>query len=126
MDETRYEALGRFLRSRRETLTPEQVGLSSRRLRRTPGLRREEVAFLADIGVKWYARLEAAEEVNPSVATLTRIARALQLTVAEYEYVLDLARHQPPTLARRDAARSVPPWMDACVRNLRGVAVVVV
>jgi transcriptional regulator with XRE-family HTH domain len=125
MDETRYEALGRFLRSRREALTPEQVGLLSRRLRRTPGLRREEVAFLADVGVKWYARLEAAEKVNASVATLTRIARALQLTAAEYEYVLDLAEHHPPTLSRQDKAPAIPLWMDAYVRNLRGIAVVV-
>jgi transcriptional regulator with XRE-family HTH domain len=125
MDETRYEALGRFLRSRREALAPEQAGLSSRRGRRTPGLRREEVAFLADTGVKWYARMEAGEEVNPSVATLTRIASALRLTAAEYEYVLDLAKLRPPRMSRPEIPGPVSFLMDTYTRNLRGVAVVV-
>ena len=72
-------------------MAPEQVGITSRRGRRTPGLRREEVAFLADIGVKWYARLEAGEDVHPSAATLTGVAFALRLSSAELEYVLELA-----------------------------------
>ena len=97
--ESPREALARFLRKRRETITPEQVGMSSRRGRRTPGLRREEVAFLADIGVKWYARLEAGDEIHPSESTLAGIAAALQLSSAEFEYMLDLAglRHSLPS-----------------------------
>jgi transcriptional regulator with XRE-family HTH domain len=91
MDESRREALGRFLRARREALTPEKAGIASRRGRRTPGLRREEVAFLADIGVKWYARLESGDEIHPSPATLNGIASALQLSNAELEYMLELA-----------------------------------
>ena len=63
-------ALGDFLRSRRERLSPKVVGLSSGRRRRTPGLRREEVAALAGIGVDWYIRLEQGRSVNPSVTTV--------------------------------------------------------
>jgi hypothetical protein len=54
----RRRELGAFLRSRRERLKPEQVGLRSMRRRRTPGLRREEVAQLAGVGVTWYTWLE--------------------------------------------------------------------
>ena len=90
-NETGRQALGRFLRERRERTSPEKVGIVSVRGRRTPGLRREEVAFLADIGVKWYARLEAGDEIHPSAATLTGIANALRLSNAELEYVLELA-----------------------------------
>jgi transcriptional regulator with XRE-family HTH domain len=57
--------LGRFLRSRREKLTPELVGLAEGRRRRAPGLRREEVAELAGIGVDWYIRLEQGRAVSP-------------------------------------------------------------
>ena len=95
-NETRHEALGHFLRQRREAVAPAQVGILSHRGRRTPGLRREEVAFLADIGVKWYARLEAGEEIHPSEATLAGIAAALQLSSAEFEYVRDLASLRSP------------------------------
>jgi transcriptional regulator with XRE-family HTH domain len=122
MDETRREALGRFLRARREALTPEKAGISSRRGRRTPGLRREEVAFLADIGVKWYARLEAGDEVNPSSATLSGIARALQLTAAEVEYVLDLAQVREPQRSSDEMATIVPPIYDVLLSRMRGVA----
>jgi transcriptional regulator with XRE-family HTH domain len=120
--ETPSEALGRFLRKRREAIAPEQVGIASRRGRRTPGLRREEVAFLADIGVKWYARLEAGDDVHPSESTLTSIAGALQLTGAEFEYMRDLAdlRHVSP--ADSGATITITEPMVALLANLRGVA----
>jgi transcriptional regulator with XRE-family HTH domain len=119
--ESRRQALGRFLRDRRETLAPNQVGISSHRGRRTPGLRREEVAFLADIGVKWYARLEAGDDVHPSVATLTGIAVALQLSNAELEYLLDLADLRHPSVGAADSA-TVPEPLTVLLRSLRGVA----
>jgi transcriptional regulator with XRE-family HTH domain len=120
--ETRREALGRFLRERRESLLPEQVGISSHRGRRTPGLRREEVAFLADIGVKWYARLEAGDEIQPSAATLTGIAVALRLSSAELEYMLELAGlHQRP-LPGAEGDEPVPEPMRAFVMAAQGVA----
>src|ERR1700755_431663 len=76
----RQSELGDFLRSRREKLTPKAVGLPIGRRRRTPGLRREEVAELAGIGVDWYIRLEQGRSVSPSVTTIDSLARALRLT----------------------------------------------
>lgn len=121
-EESRREALGHFLRERREALAPEQVGIVSHRGRRTPGLRREEVAFLADIGVKWYARLEAGDDVHPSTATLTGIAVALRLSNAELEYMLDLAGLRQRSLASPDLS-NVPSPLRALIRTLRGVSV---
>lgn len=121
--ETRREALGRFLRERREALAPEQVGIYSHRGRRTPGLRREEVAFLADIGVKWYARLEAGDEIQPSAATLAGVAVALKLTHAEHEYMLDLAGLRAPLVHGAEIEAAIPEPVRAMLRNLRGVAV---
>src|ERR1700759_3849593 len=83
--------LGEFLRSRRERLSPEAVGLPDRRRRRTPGLRREEVAELAGIGVDWYIRLEQGRPVSPSAATLDALARALRLTELEHQHLRALA-----------------------------------
>lgn len=124
-NETRREALGRFLRQRREAVDPAQVGILSHRGRRTPGLRREEVAFLADIGVKWYARLEAGEEIHPSEATLAGIASALQLSSAEFEYVRDLASLRSPLPSVADVQAPIPESIPALLRNLRGVAATV-
>lgn len=121
-DETSRQALGRFLRERRERTKPEQVGISSTRGRRTPGLRREEVAFLADIGVKWYARLEAGDEIHPSAATLTGIAIALRLSNAELEYVLELAGARQPQTIPVKIDLTMPEPVSALLNNLQGVA----
>jgi transcriptional regulator with XRE-family HTH domain len=123
--ETRREALGHFLRERREALAPEHVGISSQRGRRTPGLRREEVAFLADIGVKWYARLEAGDQVHPSAATLTGIASALRLSNAELDYMLELAGLRHPAIDARETTLAVPQPLAALLKNARGVAAVI-
>jgi transcriptional regulator with XRE-family HTH domain len=123
--ETRREALGRFLRERREALAPEQVGIHSHRGRRTPGLRREEVAFLADIGVKWYARLEAGDEIQPSAATLAGIAVALKLSHAEHEYMLDLAGLRAPLGRDTGTEAAIPEAVQALVRSMHGVAIAI-
>ena len=122
MDETGRQALGRFLRERREQIKPEQVGISSTRGRRTPGLRREEVAFLADIGVKWYARLEAGDQINPSPATLTGIAVALRLSNVELEYMLELAGATRPVAAVAEIDVTIPQPLAALLDNMHGVA----
>jgi transcriptional regulator with XRE-family HTH domain len=122
--ETRQEALGHFLRDRREALAPEQVGISSDRRRRTPGLRREEVAFLADIGVKWYARLEAGDDIHPSAAALTGIAVALRLSTAEHEYLLSLADLRQPSISAGQPV-SMPQPMQLFLARTSGVAVTV-
>ena len=87
----RRRELGAFLRSRRERIKPEQVGLRSMRRRRTPGLRREEVAQLAGVGVTWYTWLEQGREINPSAQVLDAIARTLQFDVHEHTHLFTLA-----------------------------------
>src|SRR5207247_11471332 len=80
---SRQSELGDFLRSRRQKLTPKAVGLPVGRRRRTPGLRREEVAELAGIGVDWYVRLAQGRSVRPSAGTIDALERALRLIIAE-------------------------------------------
>src|SRR5882724_1030648 len=91
-DRSRNE-LGDFLRSRRERLSPKAAGVPLGRRRRTPGLRREEVAELAGIGVDWYVRLEQGRSVNPSVTTVDALARALRLSKVEYGHLRALTRN---------------------------------
>jgi transcriptional regulator with XRE-family HTH domain len=91
MSDPRHVELGDFLRSRRARLSPKSLGLASNRRRRTAGLRREEVAELAGIGVDWYIRLEQGRTVSPSVTTVDALARALRLTKAEHMHLRALA-----------------------------------
>ena len=84
-------ALGDFLRARRERLDPASLGFPSRR-RRTPGLRREEVASLAGIGVDWYIRLEQGRSTSPSLDTVDALAKALRLGESEHAHMRTLAR----------------------------------
>jgi transcriptional regulator with XRE-family HTH domain len=87
------DRLGSFLRIRRGALQPSDVGLPKRSTRRlTPGLRREEVAELAGISVSWYTRLEQGKDVQVSPKALHGIAAALQLSVAERDYLFTLGR----------------------------------
>src|SRR3954469_10730697 len=92
MADPRRVEFGDFLRSRREKLSPKTVGIPSGRRRRTAGLRREEVAELAGIGVDWYIRLEQGRTVSPSVTTIDALARALRLSKAEHAHLRALAR----------------------------------
>jgi transcriptional regulator with XRE-family HTH domain len=91
MADLKRRELGDFLRARRSRLTPESLGLPGRARRRTPGLRREEVAELAGIGVDWYIRLEQGRPVTPSVGTVDALARALRLTELEHQHLRALA-----------------------------------
>jgi transcriptional regulator with XRE-family HTH domain len=97
--ELRRRELGTFLRSRRERIRPEQVGLRSIRRRRTPGLRREEVAQLAGVGVTWYTWLEQGRDINPSAQVLDAIARTLQFDVHEHSHLFTLAGIATTTIA---------------------------
>ncbi|MFF0454846.1 helix-turn-helix transcriptional regulator [Nocardia africana] len=100
----RREQLREFLRSRRERLTPAEVGLAPTGRRRTPGLRREEVAQLAGVGVSWYTWLEQGRDITVSAAVLDAIAGALRLTEWERAHVYRLAGMNPPRAGRdRDA-----------------------
>src|ERR1700693_2691088 len=91
--------LAEFLRTRRARLGPAQAGLAAGGQRRTPGLRRQEVAELAGISVDYYIRLEQARGANPSRQVLTRLARALMLTAEERESLFRISGQTPPTVA---------------------------
>ncbi len=91
IDAHRRRELGEFLRIRRGQVQPAEVGLPPGGPRRTPGLRREEVAVLAAVGVTWYTWLEQGRPINPSEAVLGSIARALRLSYDETDHVFILA-----------------------------------
>jgi transcriptional regulator with XRE-family HTH domain len=115
MANTSHSEFGDFLRSRRERLTPKALGLPIGRRRRTAGLRREEVAELAGIGVDWYIRLEQGRSVTPSVTTVDALARALRLNKAEHAHLRMLAR----TVGRRPFVReTVPETLQRVVDGL--------
>ncbi|GCE46244.1 helix-turn-helix protein [Thermosporothrix hazakensis] len=94
-DKQRRQELADFLRTRRMRLSPEQVGLNNGGRRRTPGLRREEVALRANVGVAWYTLLEQGRAIHPSREVLQNIADALLLTSAERQYLFSLADQSP-------------------------------
>lgn len=108
------EELGAFLRSRRERLEPAQVGLPPGvRARRTPGLRREEVAELAGVSVDYVVRLEQGRGLRPSPEVLDAFAGALRLSEDERIYLFDLVRQRPRDRApRATAAESLNRLVD--------------
>jgi transcriptional regulator with XRE-family HTH domain len=95
----RRRELATFLRSRRAKVTPDQVGLRWSRHRRTPGLRREEVAQLAGVGITWYTWLEQGRDINPSPQVLEAISRALLLDPHERVHLFTLAGAADTTVA---------------------------
>ena len=97
--------LGRFLRARRAQISPADVGLPVYQgIRRTPGLRREELATLAGISNDYYTRLERGKETHPSPEVIDALARALQLENDERDHLRSLA-----ALAARRASTPPPP-----------------
>ena len=96
-----YADLSDFLRKRREALQPEDVGMPRGRRRRTPGLRREEVAALASMSADYYSRLEGGRGPQPSVEMLGAIARALRLTMEERDHLFVVAGHGTPPRTTR-------------------------
>jgi transcriptional regulator with XRE-family HTH domain len=96
LDLDRHQELAEFLRSRRARLSPEQAGLARGLRRRTPGLRREEVASLAGVSTEWYTWLEQGRDINVSVQLLESLAHVLQLDDNERTYLFLLALKQPP------------------------------
>ncbi len=123
----RRRELGGFLRSRRERIAPEEVGLPPAPRRRTPGLRREEVATLAGVGVTWYTWLEQGRDINASPQVLDAVARTLLLDPHERDHLFRLA-DAPDGNGAADCI-SVPPTAQllidklepfpACIRNAR-------
>jgi hypothetical protein len=102
----RRAELASFLRSRRERIRPEDVGMPPGARRRTPGLRREEVAQLAGVGITWYTWLEQGRPINVSAQVLGAVARTLRLDAVEREHLYRLAEVAQPTetVPERDLA----------------------
>jgi transcriptional regulator with XRE-family HTH domain len=123
----RRRELAGFLRSRRERIAPEQVGLPPAIRRRTPGLRREEVATLAGVGVTWYTWLEQGRDINASPQVLDAVARTLLLDPHEREHLFRLA--DLPDGNGQAECKALPPTAQllldqlepypACIRNAR-------
>ena len=88
--------LADFLRSRRERISPQEVGLPAGERRRTPGLRREEVAALAGVGLSWYTWLEQGREIGVSASFLERLSKTLKLDATERRYLFLLAHQRLP------------------------------
>ncbi|WP_329741865.1 helix-turn-helix transcriptional regulator [Dyella sp. A6] len=103
-----------FLRARRAAVSPEAAGLPRGQRRLTPGLRREEVAVLAGVGVTWYTWLEQGRAINVSAAAMTRIAQALQLTPTDEAYLFHLANlpHAEPVTRRIELPPSLQGLLD--------------
>lgn len=96
-EQQRREALGAFLRTRRARLSSEQIGMPPAPRRRTPGLRREEVAIAAGVSTTWYTYLEQGRDIQVSSSILASLANVLQLTEDERTYLFTLARQPLPT-----------------------------
>lgn len=120
---TRRDELASFLRTQREKLAPAAIGLPVAGRRRTPGLRREELAQLAGLSVTWYTWIEQGREVSVSPASLARLAAALRLDRAGRAYLFALAgRHDPEE--GEAGSDEPPPPVRACLRTIRAPAYV--
>jgi transcriptional regulator with XRE-family HTH domain len=112
--------LGLFLRARREAVTPADVGMPAGSRRRTPGLRRAEVATLAGVSVEYVTRLEQGRDQHPSAQVLSALADALQLTTSERLYLHGLAKATPGFTCTGDLppGRAVRPTVQALLDRL--------
>lgn len=117
----RRRALGDFLRSVRARVSPESHGLPSGARRRTPGLRREEVAQLCGISVTWYTWIEQGRDVSVSASVWSRLARIFQLSRAERHYLFELAESADPEHAR-EYDDALPPALARCVHSITAPA----
>ncbi|MDP9792650.1 transcriptional regulator with XRE-family HTH domain [Catenuloplanes nepalensis] len=116
-------ALGDFLRARRELVTPAEVGLPpGNGLRRVPGLRREEVAMLAGISIDYYLRLERGRDRSPSARVAGALASVLQLDEESTEYLMTLSGRAAQPAPARD--EDLPPGLATLVRTLNVPCVV--
>jgi transcriptional regulator with XRE-family HTH domain len=113
----RRAELADFLRTRRAALRPDDVGLPRGGRRRTPGLRREEVAQLAGVGTTWYTWLEQGREVRASLDVLEALARALRLTAAERAHLILLGRGEEAPPCKPPPER-ISPTIRRLIENL--------
>ena len=125
-DLNRHQQLGHFLRSRRTRLDPADYRLPSSPRRRTPGLRREEVAEMAGMGMSWYTSLEQGRDVHPSREALQRLAEVLRLNPDEMTYLLLLAGHSVPQAQQQTPSLAVSPSLQRTLNALQGTPAYVV
>ncbi|PGA46563.1 transcriptional regulator [Bacillus thuringiensis] len=109
-NKTRLEALSAFLKAKRAQISPQSIGLSAGNRRRTPGLRREEVAQLAGVSTTWYTWLEQGRDIKVSTIVLDCISKALQLNNDETDYLYDLAfeTNSESTSPKKDQSKLSP------------------
>lgn len=124
LPETQRQELGDFLRAHRERLAPASIGLPSIGRRRTPGLRREEVAQSCGMSATWYTWLEQGRDVSASAPALASLARTLQLTPAERAYLFELAGKRDPSLPPKaeEDGMDVPPLLARAIATINGPA----
>jgi transcriptional regulator with XRE-family HTH domain len=103
--------LGAFLRARREALAPNPLEVGRGERRRTPGLRREEVAQRAGLSTTWYTWLEQGRDIALSTEALARLAGALLLSSAERAYLFELTRRRDPAPKRPAGSEAVPAFL---------------
>ncbi|WP_044559247.1 helix-turn-helix transcriptional regulator [Azospirillum sp. B4] len=118
LDSSKRRELGEFVRAHRERLAPAALGLAPGPRRRTPGLRREELAQLGGVSVTWYTWIEQGRDVSISPAALARLARALRLSGAERAYLFDLAGKRDPNGGPDGGDAPVTAALDALVRDI--------
>ena len=112
------KTLGAFLAGKRASMQSDSLGPSGK-YRRTPGLRREEVAVLAGVSVSWYTWIEQGRDIQVSVETLGRIATVLQLDQVEHRHLLALTRHLP---AYADSSEEVSKSLVAMIEAMDPIA----
>ncbi|BFH66950.1 transcriptional regulator [Paenibacillus dendritiformis] len=117
---TRLQMLSEFLRAKRAQILPQAAGLPAGTRRRTPGLRREEVAQLAGVSTTWYTWLEQGRDIQVSASVLDRVAEALKLTVDErkYLYALALEGGAGPAV-REEEEPQISPALQRILQELR-------
>ncbi|MEU6658901.1 helix-turn-helix transcriptional regulator [Streptomyces sp. NPDC046821] len=115
-------AVGEFLRTRRDRITPEQAGILGGTRRRVPGLRREEVAMLAGVSVEYYARMERGDLRGVSAEVLESVARTLRMDEAEIDHLHALAEAAGPQPARRRGTKAEQPFRPSLQRFIDSVA----
>lgn len=119
MDRDRSSDIADFLRSCRARLTPERAGLpADGRVRRVPGLRRDEVARLAGVSIEYYTRLEQGRAAHPSPQVLESVARALELDASEREHLTDLLAHPNPARRAPRSPQRVRPGLYLMLHTL--------
>jgi len=124
--ESQRELLVRFLKDRRGRINPAELGLPDAARRRTPGLRREDVAAVAGVSVTWYTWLEQGRDIRVSEQVLEKIASALRLDSDERDYLFMLTQHRPPSpVHSQDAYFEVSETLQRMIDSLGTPAIVI-